>query len=173
MLVALARREGWDVIGVEPVPERAELARAFGARQVLRPDAGLVEGLRAAAPPFGPDAALAATDADAAVDAALRSVRPGGAVMLFGHTRLGQPLTVDGGQIGVAEKRLLGSYSSSVDLNDAVREILLDAAMPWARLVTHLMPLGDINRALGLARHPEAGSLKIAVTALAAPKGGA
>lgn len=165
MVTALAGARGWTVLAVEPVAERREIARRFGAQRVFAPGPGLVEELREAAGPLGPDAACAATDAEPAINAALRAVRFGGTVVLFGHTRLGHDLTVDGGQIGMAEKRLVGSYSSSVDLNEAVTAYLLDERLPWAGLVTHVFPLEDITRALDLARHPAGGSLKIALSA--------
>jgi L-iditol 2-dehydrogenase len=163
MVTALANAEGWDVWAVEPVPERQAMARRFGARQVFSPGEGLVHQLREAAGPLGPDAACAATDSQTAVNAALRAVRFGGTVVLFGHTRIGQQLTIDGGQIGKDEKRLVGSYSSSIDLNDEVCELLLAERIPWRDLVTHVFPLEDINSALDRARRPVEGSLKIAV----------
>ncbi|MFH1490999.1 MAG: alcohol dehydrogenase catalytic domain-containing protein [Pseudomonadota bacterium] len=164
MLTAIARRKGWEVLAVEPLPERQEKALAFGAKAVLSPGKGLRDRIHDAAPLFGPDAAIAATDSEEAVNTALRILRPGGTLVLFAHTRKGQPLKIDGGEIGVAEKQMIGSYSSSVELNEEALNILLDEAMPWDAFVTHLFPLEDIGRALMLARHPESGSLKVAVT---------
>ncbi len=163
MLTALAHRKGWAVYGVEPLPDRRQKALRFGARAVFAPDAHLPARLKEIAPPYGPDAACTATDAEPAVEAALGAVRFGGTVILFGHTRLGHGLTIDAGQIGVAEKRVVGSYSSSIELNGEVLAALLEERIPWKELVTHVFPLEEINAALSLARRPEPGSLKIAV----------
>lgn len=163
MLTALACRAGWEVSGVEPCLDRREKAVRFGARAACEPGEGLPDLLRGIAEPYGPDAACLATDSEHAVEAALQTVRFGGTIILFGHTRMGHAVTIDAGQIGVCEKRLLGSYSSSIDLNDAVREVLLEDRFPWGELVTHVFPLSEVGRALGLARRPERGSLKIAV----------
>ncbi len=165
MLAALAARDGWHVLAVEPVPERQVLAGAFGAVEVFAPVDDLAGRLKARCAPDGPDGVIAATDAEAAIGAGLAALRPGGTLILFAHTRRGQPLTVDGGEIGMQEKRIAGSYSSSIELNGAAVEALCDARVPWERLVTHVFPLEDINAALALARRPRDGSLKIAVTA--------
>lgn len=84
-------------------------------------------------------------------------------MILFAHTRMGQELKIDAGQIGMAEKQIVGSYSSSIELNSLTKEILLDNRFPWGEFVTHVFPLNEINRALALARRPEGGSLKVAV----------
>ncbi len=165
MLAALAAREGWRVLAVEPVPERQAVGREFGVAEVFVPGEGLVDALRERCAPLGPDGVIAATESEAAIDAGLKALRPGGTLVLFAHTRRGQRLTVDGGEIGMIEKRLVGSYSSSIELNGAVLEALGDARMPWGRLVTHVLPLAEINTALAYARRPRDGSLKIAVTA--------
>jgi L-iditol 2-dehydrogenase len=164
MLTSIARRKGWDVLAVDPLAERKEKALAFGAKAVFSPGKGLQDRLQDALPTFGPDAAIAATDSEEAVNTALRVLRPGGTLVLFAHTRKGQPLKIDGGEIGVAEKQIIGSYSSSVELNEKTLHALLDEAMPWGSFVTHLFPLKDIGRALMLARNPESDSLKVAVT---------
>jgi L-iditol 2-dehydrogenase len=154
------------------VAERREKAQIFGARSTIVPEEDLPARLEAIAPPYGPDAVCAATDSERAVEAALQAVRFGGTVILFGHTRLGHGLTIDAGQIGVAEKRLVGSYSSSIELNDEVTAALLDEEIPWHELVTHVVPLEEINSALALARRPEAGSLKTAVAPSAEERAG-
>ena len=84
-------------------------------------------------------------------------------MILFAHTRMGQELKIDAGQIGMAEKQIVGSYSSSIELNSLTKEILLDNHFPWGEFVTHVFPLNEINSALALARRPQGGSLKVAV----------
>ncbi len=164
MLTALACKDGWRVIGVEPLPERQEKSIRFGAERVLDPDENLATRLQEVAGPLGPDAIIAAMESEETINRSLRGLRPGGTLILFAHTRLGQELKFDAGQIGVAEKQIIGSYSSSIDLNPVTRDILLDDHLPWAELVTHVFSLEEINRALALARNPTGDSLKIAVT---------
>jgi threonine dehydrogenase-like Zn-dependent dehydrogenase len=77
---------------------------------------------------------------------------------------MGQELKIDAGQIGMAEKQVIGSYSSSLKLNGLTTETLIDQRYPWGEFVTHVFPLDEINQALALAKSPEGDSLKIAVT---------
>jgi L-iditol 2-dehydrogenase len=164
MLTALMRKDGWEVVAVEPVLKRQEKSLEFGAKAVLHPQKDLTLRLKEAAAPLGPDAVIAAMETEETINSSLDALRPGGRLVLFAHTRMGQELEIDAGQIGVAEKQIIGSYSSSIELNAETREALLDEHLPWRQLVSHMFSLGEINRALALARRPEGGSLKIAVS---------
>ena len=164
MLTALIRKNGWEVIAVEPMPERQEKSLEFGARAVYHPGENLTSILQELAAPLGPDAVIAAMESEETINSSLRALRPGGTMILFAHTRMGQELKIDAGQIGVAEKQIIGSYSSSIELNSVTRETLLDENLPWGELVTHMFSLRRIDRALALARRPEGASLKVAVT---------
>ena len=163
MLTALTSSNGWEVFAVEPLPERQEKSLAFGAKAVFHPEKDLVKRLQEVAAPLGHDAVIAATESEAAINGSLLALRPGGTMILFAHTRMGQELKIDAGQIGMAEKQIVGSYSSSIELNSLTKEILLDNRFPWGEFVTHLFPLEEINNALALARRPEGDSLKVAV----------
>jgi L-iditol 2-dehydrogenase len=163
MLTALMRRDGWEIIGVEPLPERQKRSLRYGAKAVFYPGKDLNANLKEIAPPLGPDAVIAATESEEAINHALRALRPGGTLILFAHTRMGQELKIDAGQIGMAEKQVVGSYSSSVELNGLTQETLVDQQFPWEEFVTHVFPLNEINQALALARQPKRDSLKVAV----------
>jgi L-iditol 2-dehydrogenase len=163
MLTALTSRDGWEVFAVEPLPERQEKSLSFGAKAVFHPNEDLAGRLQEVAAPLGHDAVIAATESEEAINGSLLALRPGGTMILFAHTRMGQELKIDAGQIGMAEKQIVGSYSSSIELNSLTKEILLDNRFPWGEFVTHVFPLNEINRALALARRPQGGSLKVAV----------
>ena len=163
MLTALTSSDGWEVFAVEPLPERQEKSLNFGAKAVFHPEEDLLGRLQEVALPLGHDAVIAATESEAAINDSLKTLRPGGTMILFAHTRMEQELKIDAGQIGMAEKQIVGSYSSSIELNSLTKEILLDKRFPWGEFVTHLFPLNEINDALALAKRPEGGSLKVAV----------
>jgi threonine 3-dehydrogenase len=94
--VAVARAMGANyVIGVEPLENHAEMARRLGADVVLRPekpDAGrphasspeLIERIKKLTDGVGVDVALEMTGVNSSVNNALRAVRRGGDVILFG-----------------------------------------------------------------------------------------
>ena len=163
MLTALAHGDGWEVFAVEPLAERQEKSARFGAKAVFYPEDDLAAKLLGVAGPLGHDAAIAATESEITINGCLQALRPGGTMILFAHTRMGQELKIDAGHVGMAEKQIIGSYSSSIELNSLTREVLIDTRFPWGEFVTHIFSLKEINEALDLARHPKGGSLKIAV----------
>ena len=67
------------VTAVEPLPHRREAAAGYGADQVAEPDADLTG--------YGADVAFEVAGTDEAVRLAMQSVRPGGRVVLAGHSR--------------------------------------------------------------------------------------
>ena len=163
MLTALMYRDGWENFTVEPLPERQERSVRYGAKAVFHPGKDLNVNLKEIALPLGPDAVIAATESEEAINGSLRALRPGGTLILFAHTRMGQEIKIDAGQIGMAEKQVIGSYSSSIELNGLTTKTLIDQRYPWGEFVTHVFPLNEINEALALARQPKGDSLKVAL----------
>jgi len=162
-LLLLAREAGLQVAAIEPRPPRARLSRELGAEEVLTPREDLASQLRRLFPPQGPDGAISTVEESSTVRQVLSGLRPGGTLILFAHTKKNTELSLDGGDIGRDEKKLLGSYSSDIDLNEEVLELLLRPDLPWRRLLTHSFPLWDINQALDLARKGEGDSLKVVI----------
>jgi L-iditol 2-dehydrogenase len=92
------------------------------------------------------------------------AVRPGGRVLLFAQTVRGEA-AIDPAAICVDEKRLLGSYSASVELQkDSVR-FVMSREMDLERLISHRFPLSNSVEALRLAAHPQPDSMKIVIQA--------
>jgi L-iditol 2-dehydrogenase len=92
------------------------------------------------------------------------AVRPGGRVLLFAQTVRGEA-TIDPAAICVDEKRLLGSYSASVELQkDSVR-FVMSREMDLEGLISHRFSLSDGVEALKLAARPQPDSMKIVIQA--------
>lgn len=165
LLVRLLVLAGCRVLASDLLPDRRERARESGALAVVDPAREtFADALRSHGLEDGADAAILAVKAQAAFDGALRAVRPGGEVCLFAHTRLSDPISVDGGQVCALEKRVTGAYSADVDLNDEVAELVFSGRLRVDDLVTHRFPLDRAPEAFDLARRPRDGSLKILVT---------
>ena len=165
ILARLCVLAGADVYVSEPMEDRRERARASGARDVADPRATDVsEWLRAATKGRGADAAIVAVPGQAPLDAAVNGVRPGGRVVLFAHTKLADPVTVDAGQICFLEKDVVGAYSADADLNDEVADLVFSGRLQVEDLISHRFELVDAPQAFELARKPVAGSMKVLVT---------
>jgi L-iditol 2-dehydrogenase len=183
MFTRLLALRGLSVVATDLLESRLELARQFGARHTFkihdplsaaeRPPPGLTHPAWRAHPLAeliervtagrGLDAAAIAVPSDAVVRQAQALVRGGGQVLLFSHTRRGEPTALDLATICVEEKDLLGSYSSDFLLQAEVARLIFSRRLDARRLVTHQFPLAQTAASLALASHPTSDSLKIAV----------
>ncbi len=164
ILVRLLLLEGARVLVSEPLADRRELALAAGATNGWDPFThDVARELLDATDGRGADAAIVAVPGQAPVDTAIDALRPGGRAVLFAHTKLGDPVTVDGGQVCYLEKSVVGAYSADADLNDEVADLVFSGRLAVDDLITHRFPLGDAPAAFELARAPRAGALKVLI----------
>jgi L-iditol 2-dehydrogenase len=152
------------VAGLDLIPDRLQLARELGASLTLNPAAedvplalGEITGGR------GPDLVIVATSDTDAVGKALRLVRRGGRVLLFAQTVPGEMIPIDVARICMEEKKLIGSYSSSVDLQDKAAGLIFSREVNVAGLVSHRFPLARLKDGIRLASHPAENSLKVII----------
>jgi threonine dehydrogenase-like Zn-dependent dehydrogenase len=135
MFCALLTLAGASVTVVEPVRERAELAAALGAVDVVSPDD--VGGL---------EAEMVVDAVGSQLAAALEVVARGGRVLLFGmneHARA----EVAQSRITRDELTVLGSYVGQDVLPDAIR-LLEQGRIDFARLVTHRIAVDELPDAI-------------------------
>jgi L-iditol 2-dehydrogenase len=156
--------EGAEVVALDLMPRRLEIARELGARFALNPArediapvvAGLTEGR-------GADLAIVATAAPQAIAAAQKIVRRGGRVLLFAQTMQGETVEVDASRVCVEEKQLIGSYSSSVELQEKAAALVFSRRINVARLVSHRLGLERLAEGIALASNPSESSVKIII----------
>jgi L-iditol 2-dehydrogenase len=164
LLMQAAVLEGALVIGLDFLRKRLEIARELGAQYALDPSQGNLEStLAGLTEGRGADLAIVATADSRAVSAAQDLVRRGGRVLLFANTVPGEVIPIDVSRICVQEKQLIGSYSSSVELDGKVAELIFARKIKVARLVSHRFPLERFAEAIHMASHPTEDSLKVIV----------
>jgi len=166
LLAALARRTGATVLTSDLYAERHAIAATFGLNHPLDARGDVVAATKVATEGRGADVALVAVGADALIRVAMDAIRPGGRVMLFASTQHGET-PFDPAAVCMDEKTLMGSYSASVAMNDAVVQLVFegyrDGSFDLTRLISHRFPLEDAVAAIDLASHPQAGSMKIVI----------
>jgi L-iditol 2-dehydrogenase len=158
----LLRGEQVKVIAIDPVEERLERAKAYEA-QVARPTDDLVALAQKLTDDRGADAAILATDHPSALAQAIEATRPGARIVLFATTQLGKEQQVDVGNLCVLDKRVVGCYSTSYDLQDLAANCVFSRLIDVAGLIMHRLPLDDIQEAIAIASNPSASSLKVIV----------
>jgi L-iditol 2-dehydrogenase len=98
-----------------------------------------------------------------AVGSAMKLVRRGGRVMLFAQTVPGEFIPVDASRICMEEKRLIGSYSASVDLQDKAADLIFSRKVRVAELISQRFPLDLLSEGIHIASHPSEYSLKVMI----------
>jgi L-iditol 2-dehydrogenase len=168
--------QGINVIATDLMATRLKLAEEWGAKKAFNAaDPGLVTKIvrylqkeflgRKSNPSV--DAAIVAVPASAAVDQAFQLVRGSGQVVLFAHTKPGDPHPVDLSNVCLHEKDLIGSYSADFLLQSEVAKLVFSRQIDMKKLVTHRFPLSETAAAVGLASKPSPESLKVVVNQVA------
>ena len=149
------------VVAVDAAPQKLDVARSFGATHgVLW--AGSPESTAEAVREVssgGVDVAVEATGRPEAMEAAFLSTRARGAAVLIGIPRQDAVLSLPAATIPRMERRILGSiYGSSKPERDfpATLELYREGRLPLDRLVSHRLPLDDVERGFELMHSGDA-----------------
>ncbi|HUX09195.1 MAG TPA: alcohol dehydrogenase catalytic domain-containing protein [Terriglobia bacterium] len=163
LLLLLARLHGGArVLSTDPMPARREKSLELGAEESFDPAAGdLVEELRGLTSGRGADVVLVAAPQRELLEQALALARPGGRILLFAYNDPLLRVEFPAATVGIDEKEILGSYSSSFDLQDESARLVFERVLPVRDLISHRFPLSQVEQALNLAAHPSEESLKI------------
>jgi L-iditol 2-dehydrogenase len=150
------------VVAVEPRADRRALAGAAGAavRPALEPGAvrGALGGALA-------DVVIVCTSDREAIAGALHLAGPGGVVQLFAPTPPGESVPLDLGAIWFREVTIQSTYSAGPEDTRAALALLLSGAVGVDRVVSHVVPLAEVERAFDLARSGEATKVVVEISA--------
>jgi L-iditol 2-dehydrogenase len=149
----LVRRSGARVVGVDPLPDRRDLALGCGAAAAVAPDAGqvfaAVNGRRTEA--RGADLVALAVGAPSALPTAQAVVRDGGEILVFA-AQPDAPVVFDLWDCYHRELRVTTSYSSTpADLRAAL-DLLAAGRVRADTLISHRLPLAAFHEGVALAR---------------------
>jgi L-iditol 2-dehydrogenase len=165
ILASLAKRSGATVVTSDLYPERLTISTKYGLTNLI--DASRTDTVRTVREQTegrGADAAIVAVGGNALIRTAVDAVRPGGRVLLFAQTVRGEA-TIDPAAICVDEKKLLGSYSASVELQQESVRFVMSREMDLEGLISHRFSLSNSAEALQLAAHPRPDSMKLVIQA--------
>ena len=147
----------WTVVS-DPLEERRALALSLGADAAAEPGAATRAALADLSEGLGADAVFDTVGGAELLETALALSRPGGAVVLFAHaeSHLGDHAGFDLNAFFKHERRLIGTYSSSLaDQRESFR-LLASHRLDPSPLVTHRLPLSRFQEAVDLARERRA-----------------
>jgi L-iditol 2-dehydrogenase len=165
ILSTLAKRSGARVITSDLYRERLTISKSFGLENAIDASrADTVKTVREQTDERGADAAIVAVGGNGLIRTAMDAVRPGGRVLLFAQTVRGEA-SIDPAAICMDEKRLLGSYSASVELQEDSVRFVMGREMNLEGLISHRFSLSNSVEALKLAARPQPDSMKIVIQA--------
>jgi L-iditol 2-dehydrogenase len=163
LFLALLRRQPIQLAALDLRSDRLALARDWGAALALDAADGVMPAqLRAATGGRGVDLAVLTVANPATFAQALGLVRDGGTILIFGAKPGDQPAAIELWELYRREISVISSYSPSpADLHEAL-ELLRRPDFALERLVTHQLPIEQINQGMQLARAQQA--IKVLVT---------
>jgi L-iditol 2-dehydrogenase len=165
LLVLKAIHPDLKVTVSDPLEERRALALRLGADAAAAPGEALQTALHDLTAGLGVDAVFDTVGGAGPLDEALAVSRPGGAVVLFAHAIADGSADRAGFDLNAffkAERRLLGTYSSSLADQREIYRLLVSRRLDPSPLVTHRLPLASFDEAVALARERRA--LKVLLT---------
>jgi len=165
LLVLKAVHPALKVAVSDPLEERRALALRLGADAAAPPGEAIQSAVEPLTGGLGADAVFDTVGGAGPLADALALSRPGGTVVLFAHAMpggSGERAGFDLNAFFKAERRLLGTYSSSLADQREVYRLLVTRRLDPSPLVTHRLPLSRFEEALALARERRA--LKVLLT---------
>ncbi len=164
LMMQAARCEGARVVGLDFFDNRLSISRELGAEAALNPKTDDVAGeVARITEGRGADLAIVAAASPRAIEDAQGIVRRGGRVLLFAQTVAGEMVSVDASRICVEEKKLIGSYSASIELQEKAARLIFNREINVARLISHRFALELLPEGIHLASHPSEHSLKVVI----------
>jgi L-iditol 2-dehydrogenase len=164
LLAALSARTGATVLTSDLYSERHALASRYGLHHPIdasRED--VVARAHEASEGRGADAVILAVGGNGLIRTAIDAARPGGRVLFFAQTQHGEA-SFDPAVVCMDEKTLLGSYSSSFEIEPDVEDLVFDgyrSGFDLTPLISHRFPLEEAVEAIRVASNPTAASMKV------------
>lgn len=159
----LASRVSNTVLATDTIDFRRQLSNTFGASAFDPRGVQFETTVRAKTEGRGADAVIVATNVRGVVEEALRISRPGARILLFAQTSAAERIEVCGADICVGERALLGCYSADIDLQAESARLVFSGELPVGQLISHRLPLDEIEQGIAIARNPTSSSLKVVI----------
>jgi threonine dehydrogenase-like Zn-dependent dehydrogenase len=153
------------IVGVDPMAERRNMSKRFGASVTINPQAcNAVEELKRLTDGRGVDVAIEALGRQETFESALRSIRPGGVLSSLGVYSGKLVAPYDAIYAGLADQRIVTTLCPGG--KERMRRLLAMVAegrIDLTPLVTHRYDLAGLIEGFDLFRHQREAVMKVAV----------
>ena len=153
-----------DIIAIDPDPHRLEMAGLFGATSVLPAGPDTLDRIREITQGRGVDTAIEALGTQETFENALRALRPGGTLSSVGVYSGHLKVPFDAFNAGLGDQTIVTTLCPG-GKERMYRLMRLVAAhrIDLTPLLTHVFPLGEIERAYKLFESRKQGVIKVAI----------
>jgi L-iditol 2-dehydrogenase len=150
--IALAKARGADrIIAADISRYRLAAARKFGADEAIAADENLAANMIAANNGRKADRVILCTGAISAVTATLESVEHGGTVLFFAPTNENEEMPFSINKVfWKTEVTLTTTYAGAPPDHMKALELIRDRAIPVSEMITHKLPLAEIQKGFDL-----------------------
>jgi threonine dehydrogenase-like Zn-dependent dehydrogenase len=154
------------IIGVEAVPERAEIARQVGADHVVDfTKVDPVEEILRLTDGRGVDVAIEALGKQQTFESALRVLRPGGTLSSLGVYSQDLRIPLDAFLAGLGDQTIVTTLCpGGKERMRRLMNVIASGRLDTRPLVTHRFKLDEIEAAYDLFANQRDGVLKVAIT---------
>ena len=154
------------IIGVETVPERAEIARKLGADYIVDfKKTDPVDEILRLTDGRGVDVAIEALGLQQTFEAALRVIRPGGTLSSLGVYSQDLKIPLHGFLAGLGDQTIVTTLCpGGKERMRRLMEVISSGRLDTRSLVTHRFKLEEIEAAYDLFANQRDGVLKVAIT---------
>ena len=160
--VQLAKAWGaYPVIGITRNAWKRELASELGADMTFASGPDAVRRVQDATGERGADLVIESTGVIPALASAISMARLGGALLLFGITSGSQTANLPFYQLYYKELRIVNTRAAKGEDFPATIDLVARGALKLKPLVTHVVPLRDLEKAIGMVESDEDRRMKI------------
>lgn len=153
------------IIAVDVVEKKLRLAQALGATHTISNVKGESATEIRTLLPDGIDAAVEATGLPHVAEQAFGVLGKKGRLAIAGHPAQGSRISLDPFMF-IEGRSIVGTWGGDVTTDQDIprfAQLFLEGALPIDRLITHTYRLDEINEALRLVEHGEAGRVVIVI----------
>jgi L-iditol 2-dehydrogenase len=166
LLATLALRSGAKVLTSDLYEARHKIAATYGlCNPIDASTQDVIAVTKTESEGRGADVVILAVGGNSLIRTAMDAARPGGRILLFAQTQHGE-VTIDPGAVCIDEKSLLGSYSSSAEIQEEAANLVFEGyrnGFDLTRLISHRFPIDQAVEAIEIASHPSGSSMKIMI----------
>jgi len=159
----LAKHRGaGKVIVIDVSDARLESAHKLGAENTINPEReNQIQKVTELTGGFGADIVIEAVGLPETWENTLRMTRKGGTALLFGGCPSGTSVSVDTGKLHYGELTIRGAFHHTPSSVEKALNLISSSSMRTNEIITHEMPLKDVEKALRLMAEGKA--VKVAI----------